>query len=301
MIVAVILSWHNVDDTIACIDSLRASTRAIDAVLLYDNGSTDGSGAALAAHFAADDLVHVAINTENLGFARGVNAGIRAAMERGATRVLVLNNDTIVDPACVAQLDEALDAHPRAAMAGPTIPYHDRPGIIWQAGGRWSRVRAGLRVPLKNRPIGERPAAVTTCSFLTGCALLVRREAFERAGLFDERYYFYGEDADLCRRMLRAGYDLLHVPDAIVLHKIGDITRSRMSPFVLYHRGRAVALIPRLHDPLWYRPWAIALQLFVATPFRIVQLLRGGWQSGALRAWFAGLADGFRAIDTRRH
>lgn len=301
MIIAVILSWHNVGDTIACIDSLRASSRAIDSVLLYDNGSTDGSGAALAEHFAADPFVHVTLNADNLGFARGVNAGIRAAIERGATRVLVLNNDTIVDPACVELLDQALDAHPRAAMAGPTIPYHDRPDTIWQAGGDWSRLKAGLHVPLKNRPLTERPAAVTTCTFLTGCALLVRREAFERAGLFDERYYFYGEDADLCRRMLRADFDLLYVPDAIALHKIGDITRSRMSPFVLYHRARAVALIPRLHDPLWYLPWAIGLQLFAATPFRILQLLRGGWQPGALGAWFAGLADGFRAIDTRRH
>ncbi len=301
MIAAVILAWNNVDDTIACIDSLRASTHPVDRVLLYDNGSTDNTAAALAAHYADDPWVQFHANNDNLGFARGVNLGIREAFALQATRVLLLNNDTIVDRACLALLAAALDDNPRAAAAAPTIPYHDRPDTIWQAGGDWNRWKAGLDVPLKNRPVAERPTAPVSCTFLTGCAMLLDRSALERAGLFDERFYFYGEDAELCLRLVGAGHDLVYVPDAIVTHKIGDIARSRMSPFVLYHRGRAALLVPRIHARRCEFAYAVVVQYTIVTLFRMLQLWRGGWSTAAFRAWFEGLADGLVGSDRRRY
>jgi GT2 family glycosyltransferase len=301
MIHAVILSWHDVNDTIECIDSLRRSACPVGLVHLYDNGSTDGSSARLATHYLRDSFVSFVRNSRNLGFARAVNRGIRTAFEMGADRVFIVNNDTIIDPECIGRLAAAMDADGKAAAAMPTIAYHDRPETVWQGGGAFSMWRTNVTVPLKNRPVTEVPDKVESCTFQTGCALLMDKSALERVGLFDERFFFYGEDAELSYRLHKAGYTLLYVPDAMVLHKIGDITRSRMSPFVMYHRARASVLLPRIHFSSLYVIYAVFVQLAVFTPFRIVQLIRGGWNGKALLAWFQGLSDGLFRPDRRRY
>ncbi len=301
MIIAVILTWHNVDDTVACIASLRESRTPVDRILLHDNGSTDGSAARLHTMYLNDPVVIFQRNSRNLGFARAVNRGIEKALAMGADHVLLLNNDTIVDPVCIGMLVDALEADPEAATAVPTIVYHSRPDVIWQGGGAFRKWRAGVVVPLKNRPLREAPSEVQQVGFQTGCAVLARRSALETAGLFDERFFFYAEDAEWSLRMQRAGFHLLFVPQALVSHKIGDISKDRSSPFVMYHRARGSILLARIAFPGRYVWYAALVQLLVYTPYRVVQVLRGGWNGRALGAWLAGLYDGVFHSERRRY
>ena len=112
-VTVVVLNWNNLPDTIECLESLRAVTYPALRLLVVDNGSTDGSEAALRARFPGLELLQTG---ENLGFAGGNNAGIRRALEGGADHVLLLNNDTTVDPGFVTAMVDAARANPRAGL-----------------------------------------------------------------------------------------------------------------------------------------------------------------------------------------
>lgn len=290
----IILTWNDVDETRACIDSLRLSTRPVDRVILIDNGSPDGSGPRLEALYRDDPFVHFIQNDHNAGFAGGVNLGIRCARDAGAALIFLLNNDTIVDPECLRLLEAELAGDERVGAVMPTICYHAHPDRIWQAGGMLSVAKAGVRVPLKNRPLSERPLHSEEVTFQTGCALLVRREAFDTAGLFDERFFFYSEDLDFSLRLRAHGWTLRYVPTALVLHKIDSIAVDRSTPFVLYHRARSSMLVFRIHFSGVITLWALLIHLGLLTPFRLLQILRGGQSLSSLTAWLRGLVDAFR-------
>jgi GT2 family glycosyltransferase len=140
---AVTINWNRYEDTAACVWSLRKSEYPLVRILVLDNGSTDGSGERLEKDLRGPGI-EVLRRSENEGFARGMNACLREAVARGADLVFAVNNDTEVDPRCVGQLVEALAADREAGVAGPTILFHARPDRVWQAGGSFSRWRAGL-------------------------------------------------------------------------------------------------------------------------------------------------------------
>jgi GT2 family glycosyltransferase len=298
---AVVLTWNDETATRACIASLFAGSVPPARVHLVDNGSTDGCGDRLAHAYADDRRVAFTRNADNLGFAAGVNGGIRRALDAGAARVLIVNNDTECARDCLAALGGALDGDPRAGVAGPLIAYHARPDVIWQAGGSFSRLRAGVRVPLKNRPAAEAGTETVAAGFLTGCAMLVRREAFERAGLFDERLFFYGEDLDFCLRVRAAGFRLLFVPHARMTHKIDNVEAERATPFVFYHRAKSALLLARARFSSPYFLYAAAVHLAAYTPYRAVQAARSADPRATFGAWLRGTADGlFRPDSPRR-
>jgi GT2 family glycosyltransferase len=295
---AATINWNKFEETAACVQSLRESEYPVARILVLDNGSTDGSGDRLERELRGPGVA-VVRNRENEGYARGMNACLREALASGADLVFSVNNDTEVDARCVGRLVAALAADPGAVLAGPAILFHARPDTVWQGGGSFSFWRAGLSVPGKGRPATELPERAERVSFLTGCAVLVARRAYERVGYLDPDFYFYAEDVDFDLRLREAGMHLVFVPGARVRHKIGDVARDRTSPFVLYHLGRSWALLFRKRFRGPYRWYGIALQYLLYTPHRIWQMLRGGAPGESLRAWFLGLHDGARGREPR--
>jgi GT2 family glycosyltransferase len=136
------------------------------------------------------------------------------------------------------------------------------------------------------------PQEISQVSFLTGCAILIRREVFEKVGLLDTSYFFYGEDIDFDLRTMSAGWRLLFVPRARLWHKIEEISNDRTSPYVLYHLARSTALLYRKRFQGPYRWYALAMQFALYTPFRFWQIWKGraGWK--ACGAWLKGLLHG---------
>jgi GT2 family glycosyltransferase len=237
-LVIVVLNWNGLEDTRALLNSLarcREPGGWSASVLVVDNGSTDGSVAALGAEFPRIALLAL---PDNLRFAGGNNAGVRRALEEGADAVMLLNNDTEADPALVERMLLALDQHPEAGALGPLIYYGAPSQRIWYAGGRcvvgWGHTaHRGLR----DLDRGQYRSIEST-GYLTGCCLLARREAWERVGLLDERYFIYAEDADWSLRARRAGLRLLFVPTARLWHRV-SATAGDASPWKIYQRSRA--------------------------------------------------------------
>ncbi|MGD8738154.1 MAG: glycosyltransferase family 2 protein [Anaerolineae bacterium] len=284
---AITLNWNRPDDTLACLATLTAQTYARLRMVVVDNGSTDDSVARIQAGFPQAELL---INPENLGFARGANLGLRHALERGADRILLVNNDTLLD----AQAVERMMAHvqPHVGIIAPLIFYADDPQRIWSAGGKvhpWLLEKSGDRRGQLDD--GQWPEPVER-DFVTGCGLLVTRRFLETVGFFDERFFMYYEDSDLCLRTKGAGFRILLVPTARMWHKVARSSGGSGSANERYWMGRSSILYFRKHARgvqwLAIGPWRLASALRTT-----LRLLRTG-QREACSAYWRGLRDGLR-------
>ena len=269
----IILNWNGAEDTSACLASVARLDYPACETVVVDNGSTDDSVTLLRERFPNLVLIETG---RNLGYAGGNNVGLRYAIERGSEYVLLLNDDAEVMPESLRLLVEAVEASPQAGVAGPTICYYDFPEVIWSAGGAFDRRRGDSRmIGLNERDrgqFGERPREV---DFVTGCALLARTEAICKAGLLDERFFMYYEETEWCMRISRAGYRILHVPQAKVLHKISPHAQAD-SPFVRYYMTRNRLLFLRVVGaPLSVRLQAVSEYLRLLAVWSVHPRWRG--------------------------
>jgi len=170
-------------------------------------------------------------NRQNLGFAEGNNVGVRYALENEADWILILNNDTTVDKNLLVQLIKQASLINQSGILGPKIyfapgyEYHkeryktnERGKVFWYAGGLidWSNVYCSHR-GVDEVDKGQYDKVEET-DFVSGCAMLVRREVFEKAGLFDPRYFLYLEDVDFCQRAKKEGFKVIYAPGGKVWH-----------------------------------------------------------------------------------
>lgn len=228
-IVSVLIVTHNSAGEIgACLDALACWTRRTHEVILVDNASTDATLAAVRP-FAR---VRVIANGENIGFAAAINQAGQLAQGR---YLLLLNPDTVVHEGAIDRLASYLDSHPTAGICAPRVL--DRDGRIrhncFAFETPWSMFWFGVGVGPLHRVRGwmlrrsgwditaDAPQIVEA---VTGAAMLVRRELFERLGGLDERFFMYCEDGDFCLRARRAGWQTLLVPEAVVTHLGGAST-----------------------------------------------------------------------------
>jgi GT2 family glycosyltransferase len=226
-VAVVILTWNGKALALDCLRSLEAVTTPDVRVMVVDNASTDGTVEAIRARYG--ERVSTVVNSSNLGYAGGNNVGIRKALDEGARFVLLLNNDTTVDPAFIEELLAPLRESNTIGIAAPKIYFAQPANRIWYAGGEisfWKGTARHTGIRRTDRGQYDEPRDV---AYATGCALLARREVFERVGLLDESYRAYFEDADLCMRARRAGFRVRYVPRARVWHRISASTGGQLS------------------------------------------------------------------------
>jgi len=282
----VILNWNRCPDTLACLASLAESTYHNFAAVVVDQASSDDSEATIRHSFPT---VTVLQTGANLGFARGMNAGIRHALSAAADYVFLLNNDTIVAPTLLERL--LAHAAPGLGMLAPAIFYADQPHSIWSTGG-------GIH-PLLLEMTGDHgrgqplPAIPLARAFLSGCALLIPRQTLTRVGLFDARFFMYYEDLDLCLRVQQAGYRLLLVPDAHVWHRVSQSSGGANSPNERYHMARSSAIYFRKHMHATNALPILLYRSLSALRWTIRLARSRSWS--ALNAYWRGLADGWLA------
>ena len=212
----IIVNWNGWEDTVACLDSCAGLDYPDREMIVVDNGSADDSVARIR---AAHPSVTLLESGANLGFAGGNNVGIKAAIERDASYIWLLNNDTTVEPRALSALVEAVAADPDAGVAGSKITYFDHPELLWYAGGEFTP--AG---PVRHRGLDEPDTGqyelLEETGFITGCSLFTTADVIGRLGLLAEEYFLYWEEADFDWRAHAAGYKLLYVPESVVRHKV---------------------------------------------------------------------------------
>lgn len=219
----ILINWNSLDDTLACLDSIRRGIVCPDTIFVWDNASQkDPSGPIQKVH--PDVVVHRSY--ENIGFAEANNRAASALIKSGADLIWVLNNDTEVQLDCLAELQRGLQAHPDAAAVTAKM-WQAPPGrILWYAGGE----TAGCHFTAIHRGMGEpdagqhdHPCAV---SFMSGCCMLIRAESLRRHGLFDPSFFAYCEDLDWGLRVMAAGEKLYYIPSATLHHKVSSSLRK---------------------------------------------------------------------------
>jgi hypothetical protein len=244
----VVLSWNRRQDTVDCLGSLARATYPALSVICVDNGSSDGSPEAVEASFPDVRLVRLEVNT---GFAAGMNAGIRTALEGGAEHVLTLNNDMDVEAGCVEPLVDAVARDPLAAAACAQVLFMDPPDRIWYAGARY-RERRGHHA--RHVGYGQPPLPPTTSPYPTdrACAgaMLVPRAVLERVGLFDESLFAYAEDVDWSLRARADGLHVLVVPASVVRHGVSASSGGESSPATIYYSLRNGLVVAERWSPL---------------------------------------------------
>jgi N-acetylglucosaminyl-diphospho-decaprenol L-rhamnosyltransferase len=252
--VAAVVVNHDAGETLSrCVASLRADNAT--EVIVVDNASSDGSTDALGVF----PTLRVVRTGANLGYGSGANRGVSAT---GAELVLVSNSDVVVHPGTLATLAAALGADPTVAIAGPCIvgaageryPSARRfPSMTVAAGhALLGRLAPDNRFSRRYRMADLDPATVTTVDWVSGACFMVRRRAMEELGGFDEGYFMYVEDLDLCWRAHRAGWRVAYVPAAAVTHLQGVSTARRPYRMLLAHHRSAFRFASRSTSP-WRR------------------------------------------------
>jgi N-acetylglucosaminyl-diphospho-decaprenol L-rhamnosyltransferase len=234
----ILVNFNDRPHLTACLESVAATLGSIPCeIILVDNASTDGSPEAVAAAFSSVRLIR---NAANPGFGAANNPAVR---ESSGEFLLFLNTDTVLQPGAVAALLEVLHSDPNAAAAGPLL--FSGPGRIQVSFGNrvdflGQTVQKVILNPFYEKKLtGE--SRIREAGWLSAACLLARRSAFEEAGGFDERFFIYFEDIDLCRRMRTSGWRLLFVPRARVFHKGGATTGPRPASSRLEYRKSQVA------------------------------------------------------------
>lgn len=214
----VVLTWNDKENVIECLESMSHLTYSHLEIVVSDNGSTDGTIEAIKSQFPEVILLE---NGKNLFWAGGNNVGIEYALEHDADYIFLLNNDIIVDPELVSELVKVGESDPKIGALGPKIYYYNADKKLWYAGAKiyfWRGIARHIGIREEDRGQYDE---LTTTDYVTGCALMIKREVVEKIGLIDPTYIAYGEDADWSHRAKLAGYKLVYVPAAVMWHKIG--------------------------------------------------------------------------------
>lgn len=227
----IIVSYNTRDYLHDCLLSLRADPdMPSHELFVVDNGSADGSVSMLRTEFPEVSVIETG---QNLGFARANNLALRQMNGRTA---LLLNSDTLVTPGALKTLLETLDAHPKAAAAGPKLLNRD--GSLQPSCYKFPSPQRALcdqffiTTLLANHPrIGDyrRWAHDQTraVDFVIGAALLVRADILPGIGLLDENFFMYAEETDWCYRMYQGGHKILFTPDAHITHYGGGSGKTQ--------------------------------------------------------------------------
>jgi len=279
-----------------CVASCLAEIEreGVDAeIIVIDNASSDGSPRKVA---SLSPLVRLIRNEENLGFSKANNIGIRASK---GTYVLILNDDTEFRPGTLGILLRVIDAHPRIGGVGPKFLNPDgsfQPGYTRkrfpQLGGivldlvRLNRILEGFPATRDLVTIDCDAEHGGDAAQLGAACLLARREALEAVGLFDEEFYFYFEDTDLCYRLKQAGWRLLYCPEAQITHhgsqSFNKGLRSRKT--ALYFEG-LICYFRKHSSPLRFLFFKLALAATLCLKMPLAFLFSLSLRSGDRERW----------------
>jgi hypothetical protein len=258
---AVIVSFNTREHLLRCVASLETHASLPIEVIVVDNGSHDGSVAALR---AAHPAVRVLENGANLGFAAACNRGLREAL---APYCLLINSDAEVCPGAVLALAAVLDERPEVGIAGPRTVGADGgpqvsfgPDLTPLAEWRQRRLVVALREgkAAAVREVEALSAREQEPVWVSGSCLLARKTALDAVGGLDERFFLYEEDVDLCLRVRRAGWRIVYTPRALVRHHLGksmetapalsrlEYDKSHLR-FYAKHRGLGARALLRLY------------------------------------------------------
>lgn len=254
-VAVVLLNYNGKADTLECIRSLAKITYPNWRLYAVDNGSVEKIADEVRSILPTAIVIE---NPTNLGFTGGNNVGSRRALDDGAEYVLMLNNDTAVDPGFIDPLVRAME-DPGVGMATPKIYFYGEDRVFWAYGAKVDRLTGrSPHLGVYRRDDGQFDH-IREVDRITGCAMFVRRDLFDRIGMLDDRFFIYSEELDWCLRARRAGYRLVVVKDSVIWHKGHRDSGRAGRPFILYLQTRNHLLMLRKNSGYFHCGGGLAL------------------------------------------
>ena len=290
----IILNWNGLEDTVECLESLKNITYHNYEVVLVDNGSEGNDVRILREKFG--NYVHIIEKDKNYGFAEGCNIGMRYALSNlNPDYILLLNNDTVVDPDFLTELVKVAESDPLTGIVGPKICFYYEPNRIQAAGGRinwWTgqiSLIGGTRIDMgqfdESREV----------DWVIGCALLIKQRTIEKIGLLYAGYFAYVEETDWCARAGKAGFEVVYAPGARVWHK-RRLAAARIDEIRLYYRTRNLFLFMKRNSSR-LQLICFFVQFFLRNvPLTMAFLLFRQREPKLLPTFYKGTCDGIRLM-----
>lgn len=280
-VLAVVLNYDGTADTIRCVEWLSRLKPQPPAILVVDNASKKGSVAAIRAAHPGVDILEL---PNNLGFSGGNNRGIEHAVAKSEEKgrpfdfIWLINNDTYGEDDGLESLVAQANADEKICAVGSVLisPAPER-----RVQSRGTHVSPGFALTWTNHD------RITSVNSLCGASILIRSKALEQVGLLDETFFFCWEDADLCQRLLAAGWKLAVAEESVVTHKEGA-SAAGSSPFRIFHHVRGIVLFARRHSPV---PWFAATFAMLLCAANCLLLRR---RPTLLAAVWGGFIDGWQ-------
>ncbi len=249
----IILNWNGEEDTISCIESLKRINYPNYKIFLVDNNSEKKSQDILEEYCLknSDLKIEFIKNQENTGFSAGNNIALKKAFKDEFDYFLLLNNDTEVKEDFLDKLIEVAENNKKSGILAPKIYFYDKPNVIWHAVCKFSWMGGGR--PLQYEEVDKNPkeSKIKKTQYVSGCAMLIKKEVIEKIGYLEESFFMYYEDTDFSLRAKNAGFELLYVPSAHIWHKVSRSTFKAMTrPEVHYYHVRNAILLSKRNAPL---------------------------------------------------
>ena len=228
----IIVNWNTCEFLKACVDSIYATLvnegELSFEIIVVDNASEDGSPEMVTTCYPK---IHLIENKKNEGFAKANNQGAEISQGRF---LLLLNPDTLLHPMSISRLFEHLDSHPEVGAAGPRtlnpdgslqISAYRSPTLLRET---WRLLNLDTFIPLSYYPLDFfNSTNYQNVEILNGSCIVIKSELLRQIGLFDEQFFIYSEEYDLCERIRDAGWQLHWLPDAIITHYVGQSTKQK--------------------------------------------------------------------------
>jgi GT2 family glycosyltransferase len=228
----IILNWNGKRHLERCLPSLRNTNYPSEKIelIVVDNKSSDGSKAFVRNFFP--EIIFLELD-KNYGFTGGNNRGAEVAH---GELLVFLNNDTLVDDNWLVELVKVANNDKQIGICGSKILFEERRNIVQYAGGFLNTLGGGVSPFVYTEDTGMNDTKLT--GYVCGACLLIRRDVFEKLGGFDEDYFMYSDENDLCLRCWLLGYNVVYVPKSIVYHKGEGSIKLRRQERGLYTQIR---------------------------------------------------------------
>jgi GT2 family glycosyltransferase len=263
--VGVVIVNHDLQDSLRqTLESFRKVNYPNLIIVVSDNASTDGSQEMIRREFPD---VHLLAHAEEQGYARAASLGM-AFLVNKTKYIFSTTNDVTVDSEMINILVNYAEEDSQAGVLGTKIYFHDRPDLLWHAGGRIHPLYGHSYHFGWQRKDAPRYRRVRECDFVTGCGFMLRCESLKKVGFLKEDLIFYSEDADLCYRIRENGYKVLFIPQARMWHKTGT-TLAKARPVQLRYSTRNGLFLIQRHK-VGYYPLSLWVHLLAVSPSKML-------------------------------
>ena len=217
-----ILNWNGGDTLSQCINSILSNDASNFRITVIDNGSIDKSIENL------DSQIGVVQLEKNHGFSVGYNLGINKCLSKDDEYIILLNYDTTVDSNFISSITNQISKNGSDYIYGVKILYDDNRNLLWYGGGV-ANLSKGVISHIGIRENHENYSCQTETDYVTGCCMIIHKDNYLKLGGFDQSFFMYNEDVDLCLRAKEIGINCIYIPSAMIYHKVSLSTGGNYS------------------------------------------------------------------------